>query len=304
MVRRPLLLFLAVALVSGLLSSCSGGASARDVDLDAYEGLGTWVDVFDYVPGFQSDGGPPPVTPDSVDDMARLGVDTLYLQASQDDSRLAGDTAPRSLLGRFLTRAHDNGMKVVAWYVPHFDDLRGDLRRIQAIHRFRSDGERFDGIALDIEFRDDVPDPVARSAALVTLTRQARRVVGDGQALGAIVLEPLLLDVVNDKFWPGFPWKRIRPYYDIWLPMVYWTNRDAASGLRDGFRYTRQNISRLRTELGDPRARVHVIGGIANDVATNDYDGFVRAARRSRTTGWSVYDFNTTTSAVWARIRP
>jgi len=297
------LLLVVVALACGFMVSCGNGAGARDVDLGAYEGLGTWVDVFDYVPGFQIDDGPPPVTAASISDMAALGVRTLFLQATQDDPRLAGATVPRSLLGTFLRRAHDFDMKVVAWYVPHFDDVAGDLRRIEALHRFRFHGERFDGIALDIEYRDGVPDPVLRNRALLALTRQARKVVGDSQALGAIVLEPLLLDVVNDKFWPGFPWRRLAPYYDVWLPMSYWTNRDSSSGLRDGFRYTDENVTRLRQRLGDANAPVHVIGGIANDVATKDYDGFVRAARRRHALGWSVYDFNTTTSGVWARLR-
>jgi hypothetical protein len=286
------------------LPACSGDAGARDVSVDAYDGLGTWVDVFDYVPGFQGEGQPPPVTVKSVDDMAVLGVRTLYLQAAQDDPRIFGDTVPRGLLGRFLRRAHSHDMKVVAWYVPHFDDLAGDLRRIEALHHFRSDGQRFDGLALDIEFRDDVPDPVARSQALVALSRQARRVVGSDRALGAIVLEPLLLDVVNDQFWPGFPWRRLAPLYDVWLPMTYWTNRDSSSGLRDGFVYTDGNVRRLRHKLADADAAVHAIGGIADSATARDYDGFVRAARARDAIGWSVYDFNTTTTGVWARLRP
>jgi hypothetical protein len=290
---------LAVALVVVFVAS---GARARQVDARAYTGLGTWVDVYDYVPGFQSDGGPPPVTVASVDDMARLGVRTLYLQAAQDDARLTGPTVDRKLLGSFLRRAHDDGMSVVAWYLPKLSNLDADLRRISALHRFRAGGAGFDGIALDLEWTQGIPDVSTRNEALVRLSQRARKAVG-GTALGAIVLEPLLLEDVNPNYWPGFPWHRIRRYYDVWLPMTYWTNRSQSSGLHDGFRYVSENVRRLRKRLGEPDAPVHAIGGVADAATTKDYVGFVRAARERGAIGWSVYDFNTTTSGVWARLR-
>jgi hypothetical protein len=300
-VRRRWIAIVFVALaVTGVVSAPSAGA--RDVDLGAFGGLGTWVDVYDYVPGFPADGGPPPVTVDAIDDMASLGVRTLYLQAAQDDSRIAGNTVPPKLLGSFLRRAHDRGMRVVAWYVPKFYDQAADLRRIRAIHDFRRGGERFDAIALDLEWTQGVPDAGVRNAVLLKVVKRARSIVGD-TALGAIVLEPILLDDVNRNYWPAFPWKKLHDSFDAWLPMSYWTNRNTASGFRDGFKYTSENIRRVRRHLDDDDAIVHVIGGIANDAAPADYDGFVRAAKRGDAVGWSVYDFNTTTSAVWARLK-
>lgn len=302
---RRLALLAALTLLTGLLTALltpPSTAVAGDTDLGAFEGLGTWVDVYDYVPGFQNDGGPPPVTVDSVDDMAGLGVETLYLQAAQDDDRIQGNTVPRKLLGRFLRRAHANGIDVVAWYLPKLDDLEADLRRIRALADFKSDGERFDGIALDVEWTQGVPDPAARNDALVRLAKRAREAVDD-RPLGAIVLEPLLIEEVNPSYWPDFPWKRIRSSFDVWLPMSYWTNRDESSGYRDGFAYTEENIRRVRQRLGDKDAPVHAIGGIADSAATADYDGFVEAADERDAIGYSVYDFNTTTSGVWAHLR-
>jgi len=298
--RIATLTVLIAALVAGALVALPG-AAARDVDRGAFEGLGTWVDVYDYVPGFQSDGGPPPVTAESVDDMARLGVETLYLQAAQDDTRLTGPTVDGELLAEFVTAAHDADMSVVAWYVPKLADLDADLRRIRALDRFRADGEGFDGIALDIEWTEGVPDAALRNDALVTLSKRTRKVVGD-TALGAIVLEPLLIEDVNPNYWPGFPWEQIAGSYDVWLPMTYWTNRNEASGLRDGFVYANRNIKRLRNRIDDD-AEVHAIGGIADSAATQDYVGFVRAVQERDAIGWSIYDFNTTTSGVWARLR-
>jgi hypothetical protein len=277
-------------------------AGAGESDVDAFRGLGTWVDVYDYVPEVQAEGEPPDLTVDSIDDMAALGVRTLYLQAAQDDDRITGPTVDRKLLGKWLERAHDNNLDVVAWYLPKFDDVGDDLEHIRALHDFRSSGERFDGIALDIEYTQALPDPVARNQALAKVARRARNVVDD-RALGAIVLEPLLLEAVNRDYWPDFPWKAIRDDFDVWMPMSYWTNRDEASGHRDGFAYTAENIRRVRKRVGDDDARVHAIGGIADTAATSDYLGFVRAAERRDAIGYSIYDFDTTTSGVWPRLR-
>lgn len=296
------LVALACAAVALLALPLPAGAGAGSADVDSFRGLGTWVDVYDYVPGFQGDGGPPPVTVDSIDDMSALGVRTLYLQASQDDDRLKGQTVDKELLGKFLRRAHENNIDVVAWYLPQFDDVEGDLRRIEALADFRTQGERFDGIALDVEYTQALPDPAARNEALVELTGRAREAVDD-RPLGAIVLEPLLLEEVNPNYWPDFPWKKIRDDFDVWLPMSYWTNRDEESGFRDGFAYTEENIRRVRKHVGDDDAVVHAIGGIADTAATSDYLGFVKAADRRDAIGYSVYDFNTTTSGVWARLR-
>jgi hypothetical protein len=291
-----------LALLTSVVFGAGVPAGAGTPDVDAYRGLGTWVDVYDYVPEVQSDGGPPPVTEDSIDDMAALGVRTLYLQAAQDDDRIPGATVDRARLGRWLRRAHENNIDVVAWYLPKFDDVDDDVRRIKALADFRTQGERFDGIALDVEYTQAVPDPAARNDALVEVARRAREVVDD-RALGAIVLEPLLLEEVNQNYWPDFPWKRIRDHFDVWLPMSYWTNRDESSGYRDGFAYTEENIRRVRKRVGDDDAVVHAIGGIADTAGTSDYLGFVKAADRRDAIGYSVYDFNTTTSGVWARLR-
>lgn len=290
------------SVVASLLAVAGPSASATTQDISPFRGLGTWVDVYDYVPGFQEDGGPPPVTVESIDDMERLGVQTLYLQSAQDDSRLSGATVDRKLLGSFLRRAHDVGIEVVAWYLPKLAPVSADVRRIRALHEFESDGERFDALALDIEWTQGVPDPKERNAALVRFAKKARKAVDD-RALGAIVLEPLLIEEVNLLYWPDFPWKKLQGYFDVWMPMSYWTNRDRASGLRDGFSYTEENIRRVRKRLGDPEAGVHAIGGIADSAATKDYLGFVKAAKKRDAIGWSIYDFNTTTSGVWARLR-
>jgi len=292
-----------VAAIAPVGPAAAGTARRSAPDLAPFRGLGTWVDVYDYAPKFQSAPGVlPAVTPESVDDMARLGVRTLYLQAAQDDTRSEGTLVDRSLVGRILQRAHQRGVQVVAWYLPHFADVDRDLARIRALDTFRTHGQRFDGIALDIEWTSDVKDTARRNHALVDLSARARRLV-TRVPLGAIVLEPVLIEDVNAAYWPGFPWRALRNSFDVWLPMSYWTNRTASSGWRDSARYTSENIRRIRAHLGRPDAPIHAAGGVADRTGPGDIQGFVAAARRAHALGWSLYDYVTTSSSAWTRLR-
>jgi hypothetical protein len=271
-------------------------------DVAVYRGLGTWVDAYDFSPEFQSNGVPPPVTPESMDDLAAAGVKTLYLQASKDDTRSPGDLVNPEILGPMLARAHGRGIRVVAWYLPKFYDLDSDMRRLLAVRDFRAGGHGFDGIGLDIEWTRDVPNHTERSLRLIDLSRRLRAAVGSA-ALSAIPLPPVLIETVNPKYWPGFPWRELAPLYDVWMPMGYWTFRNHSSGYRDAYRYTEENVRRLRANLGLPGAVVHPIGGTDNKSNDEDYRGFVRACADSASVGGSIYDWRTTPTASYAILR-
>ena len=134
--------------------------------------------------------------------MSAQGVQTLYLQG-------AAQTGDPGVLesGRLLAligRAHQRGLRVVVWYMPGLTDLAADYSRLVALGHLP-----VDGVAVDIESRDD-PDIADRNAGLVTLSEAVRQALPD-VALGAIVLPPSLLEVVNPAFWPDFPVAGDRP---------------------------------------------------------------------------------------------
>jgi hypothetical protein len=110
------------------------------------------------------------------------------------------------------------------------------------------------------------------------------------------------MDVVNPNFWPGFPWAQLAAYYDVWLPMSYWTGRTTASGYKEGYRYTKDDIVLLRDHLRQPSAPVHTIGGTSDQVLAADIDGMVRAAAEQSALGGSVYDYRQTTDDIWAHL--
>lgn len=272
------------------------GEAAPVAGPSPFAGVGTWLSRYRFTREFG--GGAPPVSPADVDAMADAGVRTLYLQPAADDPAYPG-LLSTDLLGEFLVRAHQRGVQVVAWYLPHFTDTDADLRRLQEIAGFRADGEAFDAIAVDIEFTEDAALP-ERNAALVDLSTRLRAAVPD-VVLGAVVLPPVVTDVINLQYWPDFPWAEIAASYDVWLPMAYWSDREDPVW-SDAYRYVGENVRRLREHLGDPCAVVSVVGGYDVAQTAEDYAGMARAAAEEGAIGVSIWDWPTTPAAAWPSV--
>ena len=231
---------LCVALVLAVTLVIAGPVrTAHATDLAPYRGLGTWVDVFDYAKRVQTAGRTPPVTAQSVRDMAALGVRTLYLQVGRDDANPTRTLIDGKDVRAFVRAAHDHGIAVVAWYLPSLADVATDFRPLRGIARLKVDGRGFDGIALDME-ATDVADVTVRNDRLVQLTRQLRTLVGRDLPLGAIVYPAVQLEVLNLTLWPDFPYRRVAPSVDVWMPMAYFTFRDG--DLRDPVKYTKESV--------------------------------------------------------------
>lgn len=265
-------------------------APARAVDV--YAGLGTWIDTYDWSRSFGKDG--PLVEVADIDRMADVGVQTLYVQTSRWNAP-ADVLEPERLLP-LIERARARGMSVVAWYLPTLVDPQTDLRRLLAAAALP-----VDAVAVDIE-SGDVADVAERNRRLLWLSHELRHALPD-TALAAIPYPPVAMEVINPALWPAFPWQDLDTYYDVWMPMSYSSFRKASSGYRDGYRYTAENIDRLRANLSSPNALVHTVGGIADAVSGADVDGMVRAAAERGAIGGSLYDWRTTPDALWPHLQ-
>jgi hypothetical protein len=259
-------------------------------DIGPYAGLGTWVDVYDWSHYHETT---PTVGPDQVDQMAAEGVQTLFVQTAKHDT--PDLISERELLEPIIDRAHLHGIKVVAWYLPTLEDVDNDLNRLVA-----SANLDVDGLAVDIESRK-IPDPGERSMRLVDLSTRLRQAL-PGRAIGAIVMPPVQMEVINTNFWPGFPWQQIADKYDVWQTMGYWSDRKESSGYRDPYRYTDENQKRLRNNLGNPAAPISPVGGVGG-MGNGDIEAFLRAAAENGAMGGSIYDFRTTRPEAWPALR-
>ena len=274
----------------------AAGVPVRTASTAPFYGMGTWVDVFDWSPTYAK-GAPVKLQPSAVDAMADQGVQVLYLQTTRADYAGPGDIVDPGVLQQWLARAEARKVQVVAWYLPTLTDVAADVRRLKATGRLPT----VDGIGVDIESKA-VANHDERSRRLVDLSRQARRALA-GRPLSAITLPNVVTDVINLEYWPRFPWAEIRPFYDVWQPMAYWTNRRSDSPYRNAELYTRENVERMRAKLGDPNAVVHPIGGIGDETTVADIAGFLKASRETRSVGASLYDWSTQSASSYTPMR-
>jgi hypothetical protein len=275
-------------LLAGAAALClavpAGGAPPRDTS--AYEGLGTWVDIFD---------GAVLAKPEAaVARMRNLGVTTLYLQTSNYTQKV--DLVRPAALGRFVDAAHANGLRVVAWYLPSLANVARDLRRSLAAVRFRSPkGDAFDSFALDIE-AEVVRSAKTRSTRLLGLSHALRKAVGPSYPLGAIVPSPRGMEL-RPAYWPGFPYAGLARSYDVFMPMGYFTYRYRTAAAARA--YTQANLEILRAETGDDSLVVHAVGGLAGPATLAQVHAFAAAAADEGAIGASLYDYATTSAAQW-----
>jgi hypothetical protein len=259
--------------------------------LEPYRGFGAWLDVFDWSVTFAR--SPEDVVGlEHIDHMAAEGVQTIYIQASRWNS--PDDILEPDRLQAIIDRAHGHGMAVVGWYLPTMVDPETDLRRMLAMTSMD-----FDGFGVDIEARD-VEDVAERNRRLLDISARLEAAL-DGRTLAAIVMEPVIMEDVNPRFWPDYPWMGLAQHYDVWLPMSYWTNRRGE--WRDARTYTAENIARIRERIGQPDAPVHTIGGIGDATTVADLHGMVAAATEHRVIGGSIYDYRTTDPSFWEVLR-
>ena len=226
--------------------------------------------------------------------MAEHGVQTLYIQTSRY-TRDEDVLDPPVLLG-LINRAHAKGMKVVGWYLPTHQDLDKDLRRLAAAANLP-----VDAIGVDIESTAQT-DLAERNRQVVELSVHLRN--NTTKPIAAIVIPPVVTDIINTKYWPGFPWKSIVDQYDVYLPMGYFTGRTKQPEWRDAYTYTKKNIELVRRNTGK-RVEVHAVGGIADETTTDDVAGLVRAVADEGALGGSLYDYVTTVNPeLWTALQP
>jgi hypothetical protein len=249
--------------------------------LAPYRGLGTWVDIYD------AHTWDRPLA--SVRRMHRKGVRTLYVETA--NYRIDRPVFRPRALGALLDAAKARGLRVIAWYLPSYDNLRRDYRRSMAAISFTSSqGNTFDGFAMDIE-SDVVRDIQTRNQRLRELTRRVREQVGADYTMAAIVPEAGAL------YWLGFPYRLVARQYDIFLPMAYYTFRTSgAAGVRT---WMARNIRAIRRETGNPEIPIHVIGGLSRDTTLTELRAFADTVESAGVTGASVYKFEATTDRHW-----
>jgi hypothetical protein len=158
-------------------------------------------------------------------------------------------------------------------------------------------GGGFDGVALDIESlrTKNVKQRTARMLALLDRLRDE----AGSTPVAAITYPPRAFER-HLSWWPGFPWAELAGKVDAIVPMLY--TGGGFKGYDATYGYVARSLRLLRAAVGDDIA-VHAAGGVANRMTKEELKAFDDAVLDDGTaTGWSLYDFQTTTPAGWAAM--
>jgi hypothetical protein len=287
-IRRAVLALLAVAVAS---VGAAATPAARGADASVFGGLGTWVDIYD---------GPVYAAPErAAQRIASRNVQTVWVETANYGAK--ADVVDPVQLGRFVDALHAHGVRAVAWYLPGHVKPGVDLRRSLAMLSFRTaSGGAFDGVALDIE-STKLRNVALRSQRAVALTRQVRQAAG-GTPLAVIPFNPRGLER-RPGTWPRFPWTDLAASADAFAPMVY--TGGAMKGFDATYGYVTRALRLLRRNTGDPDVQIHVAGGVADRLGTEELSGFVAAVEDDGgTIGVSLYDWMTTPPRAWKALAP
>jgi hypothetical protein len=289
--RSRALALVAAALVVGVVSveSTEGRAApARRTGAGVFQGLGTWMDVYDTALYASSDV--------VAGRLAARGVRTVWIETANDRSKT--DIVQPAGLGTMVDALHALGISVVAWYLPGHDRTGKDLRRARAMLAFRTpDGDGFDGVALDIESLR-TKNVRQRTTRMLTLLGTLRAEAGS-TPVAAITYPPRAFER-HLSWWPGFPWSEIAKRVDAIVPMLY--TGGGFKGYDATYGYVARSLRLLRDAVGND-VPVHAAGGVANQMTKDELKAFDDAVLDDGTaTGWSLYDYQTMTPAAWSAM--
>jgi hypothetical protein len=278
-----------VVLALSLLVAAAGAGTApaaKEADPSVFGGLGTWTDIYDGRVYAQPEA--------TAARIAARGVKTVWAETA--NYRASADVVQAQRLGRFVDALHANGVRVVAWYLPGHVNHGLDIRRARAMLSFRTPtGQTFDGIALNIE-GTKLRDVALRSKRAVDLTRRIRNGAGD-TPLAIVPFNPRGLER-RPTTWPRFPWAELAAHADAFAPMIY--TGGAYKGFDATYGYVTRAIRLLRTHTGNPSVPIHVAGGVADRLGSEELEGFAAAVEDDGgTIGVSLYDWETTPASHW-----
>ena len=261
--------------ITALAAVLLPGSPAVAATTSPFEGLGTWVDIYDA--GYKDN--PERVVAEAVAN----GVATIY--AETGNSSQAVDVMRRESLVRLIRLAHAEGIAVVFWYLPELQNMARDRRRLLAMARVGAPGLKPDGVAIDIE-SSAVRNVEVRSRRTVQLTAELRRADPE-MPLAAIIPSPPGIERLGERYWPRFPYARLARQVDAFLPMCYASYRPEfdTAAIRE---YGAACVTGVTAGVGR-EVPVHVIGGVTYELSNARTRALVEGATEAGAIGFGMY---------------
>lgn len=159
------------------------------------KGKGTWVNLWNY----------PKDTQKFISRLKKFGIDTVYLQVNRSNTPVI---KLKNEVDQILKMAHANDIKIIGWTYCYLKDVSSDARKFVNVANYISpDGERFDGMAADIEENTSL-------WAVRAYTNHIKNKLPKDYPLIAIVYSPRIKQ--------DYPWEYVANNWDVLMPMTYW----------------------------------------------------------------------------------
>lgn len=232
----------------------------------------------------------------------RNGITHLYLETAISPLGFHG----RGAVDAILTAAHQRHIAVLAWVYPYLDDVAADVKLTQDVSRYVTpSGERFDGIAADIERNFDM----WRVRAYSQLTRYE---VGPHYLLVGVTYPP--------QSFAQFPFTEVAHSFNAIAPMDYWHQTNTSRGLDYGHmpygydygrRYAIESVAKIRRISG--HVPVTTIGQTFDNYgrlemgphapSPDEVKGFMQGSKDAGAIGVSFFQWMTATEGEWRTIK-
>lgn len=278
--RLPRPLIVLVALAAALIVAPTAPAQSDPATRAAvFAGAGEWVDLYDatiHEPQYV------------VDQAVAHQVTTIYWETSNYHS--PSDVMYPDDLQQVLALAHAQGIKVVPWYLPGYRNIGLDRRRFAAAIA-AGGADPVDGLGVDIE-ADIVRNRQLRASRAAAMVQWLRATYPDLPMAGIVPRDAL-------AWWRIFPYAEVRASTDVMMPMCY-TSRYLTPAQTTAM--SADCVTTIRTQTGDPAAPVHVIAGVTDFLKPRLLIAAARGARDAGSTGFSLYNLETTTAADWRAV--
>jgi len=229
------------------------------------------------------------------------GITHLYLESAISPLGFHGEHA----VGPLLDAAHRAHIAVLAWVYPYLLDIASDVALTRQVTSFKTaSGERFDGIAADLE--RNVHESTVRS-----YSQLIRAYLGSGYLLVGVTYPP--------QSFPDYPFAEIARQYNVIAPMDYWHQTKTKFGLDYGhmpygydysYRYAVESVAAIQRAGGN--VPISPIGQTFDDFgrlemgpnapSAPEIQGFLAGSRRSGSIGVSFFQWMTAAVEEWQAI--
>jgi hypothetical protein len=229
------------------------------------------------------------------------GITHLYLETAISPLGFHG----RAAVGPLIEAAHHAHIHVIAWVFPYLQDLAADVALTRQVADYRTaSGQRFDGIAADLEANVTLP-------AVRAYSQLVRLYLGPRYLLIGVTYPP--------QSWPTYPFAEVVRSYDVLAPMDYWHETQTqfgtdyghlAYGAEYGRRYAADSVAGIRRAA--PGAVVAPIGQTFDDFgrlemgpnapSPAEIRGFLAGAQASGAIGVSFFQWMTATPEEFQAI--